>query len=172
MTVTLLNDTDKYVIYEFTPNGIQWDGTYLTLTPSVIFASPLVDSGEEIPTNSGVCIDFDLFRGEKTYSQSGVNSTLPSFFLVPVADYDGMVVEYVVRKTDSGTTGTRTGTIMAAWDGTTVQYTDQSTRDAGNSTAGLQFKIDINSGNARVGLTRTSGTYEVSINVRPYGFFS
>ena len=170
MTVTLKNDTDKYVIYEFTPNGIDWDGTILTLTPSSIFASPLVDSEEIIAGAVEVCIDFDLFRGEKTYAAQ-VTSTNANFFLVPVADYDGMVVEYVVRKTDA-TTGTRTGTILAAWDTTTVQFTDSSTRDAGGSTAGLQLKIDRSGSNARIGVTVASGQYEVTINVRPYGYFS
>ena len=53
-----------------------------------------------------------------------------------------MVIDYVVRKTDA-TEGTRTGTILAAWDGTstTVQFTDSSTRDAGGSTAGLTFRV-------------------------------
>jgi hypothetical protein len=169
LTVVLDNNTDNYVIYEFEAQGVVWDGTNLTLTPSSVFASPLVDTSTVV-AGDFVCLHFDLFRGVKTLQETGISSTDSTFFQVKQADYDGMIVDYVVRKTDA-TTGTRTGTIMAAWDGatSTVQYTDTSTRDAGGSTAGLSFRVTANGTLASLGFTITSGTYSVTISVRPLG---
>jgi hypothetical protein len=168
LTITQVNDTDNYVIYEVEAQGVTFNGTVLTLVPSSVFASPLVDAGTM--DGSNVCIDFDLFRGVKTLQETGINSTDNTFFQVKQADYDGMIVDYVIRKTDA-TPGTRTGTIMAAWDGatSTVQYTDTSTRDAGGSTAGLTFRVTANGTLASLGITVTSGTYNVTISVRPLG---
>ena len=168
LTISQVNDTDNYVIYEVEAQGVTFNGTVLTLVPSSVFASPLVDAGTM--DGSDVCIDFDLFRGVKTLQETGINSTDTTFFQVKQADYDGMIVDYVVRKTDA-TTGTRTGTIMAAWDGatSTVQFTDTSTRDAGGSTAGLSFRVTANGTLASLGMTVTSGTYNVTISVRPLG---
>ena len=170
LTVTETNDTDKYVIYEFDPDNYSIAGNVVTITPLSVFASPLVDS--ETSIGSTVCIDFDLFRGDKAKSAS-VTGTDNSFYLVDNSDYAGMVVEYVVERTNTGNEGTRTGQILAAWNGSNIQFTDSSTRDAGASTAGLQFKIALSGGNAAIGLTVTAGqTFDVTINVRPYGKFS
>ena len=171
LTVTEENNTDNYVIYEFEAQDVVFDAanSYLRLVPSNVFSSPLVDSSSLAGTPF-VCISFDLFRGVKTLQETGITSTDNTFFQVKQADYDGMIIDYVVRKTDA-TTGTRTGTILAAWDGasSTVQFTDQSTRDAGGSTAGLQFKVTADGTDASLGFNVSSGTYDVTISVRPLG---
>jgi hypothetical protein len=171
LTATEVNDTDSYVIYEFEADGVSFSGNVLTITPTSIYASPLV-SNPSTPIDN-VCISFDLFRGVKTLNETGITATTNNFYSVKQSQYNGMVVDYVVRKTD-GTTGTRTGTIMAAWDGTssTVQYTDTSTKDAGGTTAGLAFKVTASSGVASLGFNVTSGTYTVTITVRPIGTYS
>ena len=170
LTATELNDTDSYVIYEFDAAGVSFSSNVLSITPTAIYASPLVDNST---TPGDVCIQFDLFRGVKTLSQSNITSTDTTFYSVKQAEYPGMVIDYVVRKTDS-TEGTRTGTILAAWDGTstTVQFTDSSTRDAGGSTAGLTFRVSADGTDASLGFTITSGTYTVTISVRPLGEYS
>ena len=168
---TELNDTDSYVIYEFDAAGVSFSNNVLSITPTAIYASPLVDNSTT-PVN--VCIQFDLFRGVKTISETGITSgTYNDFYSVKQSEYPGMVIDYVVRKTDS-TTGTRTGTILAAWDGTstTVQFTDSSTRDAGGSTVGLTFRVTADGTDASLGFTITSGTYTVTISVRPLGDYS
>jgi len=171
LTVTEENNTDNYVIYEFEAQDVVFDAAnnYLRLVPSNVFSSPLVDTSSLTGTPN-VCIDFDLFRGVKTLQETGISSTDSTFFQVKQADYDGMIVDYVVRKTDA-TTGTRTGTILAAWDGasSTVQFTDQSTRDAGGSTAGLSFKVTADGTDASLGVTVSGGIYDVTISVRPLG---
>jgi len=172
LTVTEFNDTDSYIIYEFDAAGTSFGSNILTITPTAIYASPLVDT-TNAPVDS-VCIQFDLFRGVKTLSQSNITSTTTNFYSVKQAEYPGMAIDYVVRKTDS-TTGTRTGTILAAWDGTstTVQFTDSSTRDAGGSTAGLTFRVTADGTDASLGFTITGGgTYTVTISVRPLGDYS
>jgi len=171
LTATELNDTDSYVIYEFDAAGVTFSSNVLTITPTAIYASPLVDNST---TPGNVCIQFDLFRGVKTLSESNITATNATFYSVKQSEYPGMVIDYVVRKTD-GTTGTRTGTILAAWDGTstTVQFTDSSTRDAGGSTAGLTFRVTATGTNASLGIDVTGGgTYTVTISVRPLGDYS
>ncbi len=170
LTATEFNDTDSYVIYEFDSAGVSFSSNVLTITPTAIYASPLVDNST---TPGDVCIQFDLFRGVKTLSESNITAGNSTFYGVKQSEYPGMAIDYVVRKTDA-TTGTRTGTILAAWDGTsqTVQFTDSSTRDAGGSTAGLTFKVTANGTDAYLGFTRTSGTYTVTISVRPLGDYS
>ena len=113
------------------------------------------------------------YRELMDLSQSNITSTDTTFYSVKQAEYPGMVIDYVVRKTDA-TEGTRTGTILAAWDGTstTVQFTDSSTRDAGGSTAGLTFRVSADGTDASLGFTITSGTYTVTISVRPLGEYS
>jgi hypothetical protein len=171
LTVTEFNDTDSYVIYEFEADGVSFTGNVLTITPTSVYASPLV-SNTNAPVGD-VCISFDLFRGVKTLNETGITSSNSTFYSVTQSEYDGMVIDYIVRKTD-GTTGTRTGTIMAAWDGTTstVQFTDTSTTDAGGTTSGLVFRVEANGTNASLGFTVSSGTYTVTITVRPIGTYS
>jgi hypothetical protein len=168
LTITEFNDTDSYIIYEFDAEGTSFSGNILSITPTAVYASPLVDTSNS-PVNS-VCLQFDLFRGVKTFSQAGVVSSNTTFYSVNQSDYDGMVIDYVVKKTDA-TTGARTGTVLSAWDGTstTVEFTDTSTRDAGGSTAGLSFRVTSTGGVASLGFTITSGTYTITINVRPLG---
>ena len=44
LTVTEFNDTDSYIIYEFDAAGTSFGSNILTITPTAIYASPLVDT--------------------------------------------------------------------------------------------------------------------------------
>jgi hypothetical protein len=55
---------------------------------------------------------------------------------------------------------------MCVWNGSTVSYTDTSTTDLGNSTAGIEFLVDINTGNVRLRAVITTGTWTVKVGTR------
>ena len=172
LTVNLGNDMDDYVIYEAEPQNITYDptGDYLTIVPTTVYSSPLVNADSTIGDSSRICVQFDLFRGIKTIRETGVTGSNANFYQVPQANYDGMVIDYVARKTN-GTTGTRTGTIMAAWNGTNasdVQFTDQSTRDVPVS-LGIRFTVTVDGTNASVSVSAGGDTYNVTLNVRRLG---
>ena len=62
-------------------------------------------------------------------------------------------------------TNYRTGTVMSVWSPSTVEYTDTSTNDIGN-TAQASFVVDAVSGVARLKFTNLSGTWTVKTAVR------
>ena len=174
LTVTEINNTDNYVIYEFEPQDISFNPStnILTMVPSSVYASPLVNASGLV-SGDQACLTFDLFRGEKSKSEAGVNGTEDNWYDLPQSEFDGAVYEYVVKRTDTGNEGVRTGQIFAAWQGSTnVQFTDTSTRDAGGVTSGLSFSVKVNGTTAALGVNVSTGTYTVIVNVRPYGHYS
>jgi hypothetical protein len=54
---------------------------------------------------------------------------------------------------------------MAAWSGSSVTFAETTTTDLGSTTA-LAMSVDINSGNARLRATPTSGTWTVKSIIR------
>ena len=80
---------------------------------------------------------------------------------IAVASCDGVFFDYVVKDG----TNYRTGTVMVTSNGTTVEYTDTSTADIGN-TAQAIFVVDIASSIIRLKFTNTSGTWVVKTTIR------
>jgi len=74
-----------------------------------------------------------------------------------VTGLDAVFFDYVVK---NSTTDLRTGTVMAVTNGSTVEYTETSTNDIGN-TSGVILSVDLNGGNIRLRATATSGTWTV-----------
>jgi hypothetical protein len=110
----------------------------------------------------------------QTKTESNITATNTSFVSVPQANGNGMMIDYVVRKTNSST-ATRTGQIYAAWDGltSTVEFTDTSTREAGTgTTAGLAMRVIADGTDAKLGFTVTSDTYTLTVYVRVLGTYS
>jgi hypothetical protein len=55
---------------------------------------------------------------------------------------------------------------MATWYGTASQFTDTSTPDLNGSTRGIEFNVDIISGNVTLQSVVTSGTWSVDTGIR------
>lgn len=72
--------------------------------------------------------------------------------------------DYFVKETS--TNAMRSGTLMVVHDGTTVSYTDNSTADLNNSTAGISLSSQISSGYIVLVATVTNGTYTISLGTR------
>jgi hypothetical protein len=59
----------------------------------------------------------------------------------------------------------RSGTVKAVWNNSSAGYTDYSTTDIISTTSGIEFTVDINSGNVRLNAVINSGTWEVKTSV-------
>ena len=109
----------------------------------------------------------------QTKTQTGINGTITSWYTVPKANTRGMIIEYVISRTDSA--GYRMGQIMATWDDSTnVSFTDVSTKDVpgGASTSSCSVKVTGDVTNAIIGVEVVSGTYTVTVYVRALGTYS
>ncbi len=75
--------------------------------------------------------------------------------------YDGAFFDYVVKNGSN----MRAGTIMAAWNGSSVTYTETTTTDLG-STSTVVFSVTAVSGSASLIATPTTGTWTIKSIIR------
>ena len=69
--------------------------------------------------------------------------------------------DFVIKKT----TNVRSGTVYACHDGTTVQFTETSTQDLGD-TSDVTLSVDISGGNMRLRATTTSDDWSIKSLIR------
>lgn len=115
---------------------------------------------DQVTLGGGAIIHGTLFTSASATSIGGpvTNQVIGT---VPVASYDSAHFDYVIK--DS--TNYRTGTVMAVWDGTSVEFTDTSTNDIGDTLEEI-FTVDISGGNARLKFTSGTGTWTVKTAIR------
>ena len=98
-----------------------------------------------------------------TSSSSGLTTGTTSIVSFTASAGNGSYFDYHL----SGHLGERrTGTVMATWYGTSSQFTDTSTPDLNGSTRGIEFNVDIISGNVTLQSVVTSGTWSVHTGIR------
>jgi hypothetical protein len=109
-----------------------------------------------------------LISGSLTIDGGKLDSSIVSnvtaattIYSIPVASYDGAFFDYVVK---SGS-NLRAGTIMAAWSGSSVTYTETTTTDLGTTTA-LAMTVDVSGSNARLRAIPASGTWTIKSIIR------
>ena len=81
---------------------------------------------------------------------------------VSVTNVDAVFFDYVIKQS---TTDMRAGTVMAVTNGSTVEYTETSTLDIGN-TSTVILACDISGGNVRLLAQSPTGTWTVRAFVR------
>ena len=87
---------------------------------------------------------------------------LTNIYSIPTSTYTGAFFDYTV----SNNINLRAGNIMAIWNtGTTVQYTETSTNDIGN-TSGLTFNIIISGSSAILRASGVTGNWTVKTIIR------
>ena len=64
---------------------------------------------------------------------------------IPTVDGNGANLEYLIKSNANF----RVGNIMTVWDGSSVQYTETTTMDLGD-TSGVVLSVDINAGMVRL----------------------
>jgi hypothetical protein len=152
---------------DVTSNNITINGTGVTLggTRNITLAQITTQGASTTDrttfSNSAV-ITNTLYSGSTTTGIGGPTSN-QVLITVPVASYDAAHFDYVIKDA----TNYRTGTVMAVWDGTNVEYTDTSTNDIGN-TSDESFVVDISGGNARLKFTAGAGTWTVKVSARTF----
>ncbi len=117
-------------------------------------------TADQVTLGGGAIIHGVLFTSASVSSIGGPVSN-QVIATVPVASYDSAHFDYVIKDG----TNFRTGTVMAVWDGTNVEFTDTSTNDIGNTLDEI-FTVDISGGNARLKFTSGTGTWTVKTAVR------
>lgn len=84
----------------------------------------------------------------------GFDNTVDAVILGSTASCRAFIVDYSVVLPVSGRS--RTGRIDIAYNGTTTEITSDSYSFSGSDISGLTFSTDINTGNIRLVLTKTS----------------
>ena len=89
-------------------------------------------------------------------------ATLTQVAAVSVTNVDAVFFDYVIKQT---TADMRAGTVMAVTNGSTVEFTETSTLDIGN-TSMVTLTCDVNGGNVRLLAQSPSGVWTVRAFVR------
>ena len=96
-----------------------------------------------------------------TQENTDVDTGTETVATVSTTFYDGAFFDYVAKDG----TNYRAGTVMAVWDGSSVQYADNSTADIGD-TSGVTLAVDISGTDARLRATTTSDNWNIKAFVR------
>lgn len=149
---------------EVTSNNITINGTAVTLggTRNITLAEVTAQGATttNAVTLSGGATIGNSFQTSSTYVASGptTNEVVVS---LATGSYDAAHFDYVIKDG----TNFRTGTVMSIWNGATVEHTDTSTNDIGNTRA-ADFTVDTSSGNVRLKFSVTSGTWTIKTAAR------
>jgi hypothetical protein len=84
-----------------------------------------------------------------------------NIYSIPISAYTGAFFDYTINDG----TNLRGGNIMSIWSGSTIQYTETSTNDIGN-TSGLTFNMIISGSSAILKTSGTTGSWTVKTIVR------
>lgn len=140
-------------------NPINFNGSNINLGGTHAFGlqniTPYGASTSDQVTLSGGAIISNVLYSSATVSNIVGPVTNQVIATVATGSHDAARFEYVVKDG----TNFRTGTVMAVWNGSTVEHTDTSTNDIGNTSQAI-FDVDTTvSGNARLKINLTSGTW-------------
>jgi hypothetical protein len=149
-----------------TSNNISINGTNVTLGGTRnITLQEITTQGATTTTattfSTSATINNTLYSGSATTGIVGPvsNQVVAS---IPTGSFDAVHFDYVVKDG----TNFRTGTVMAIRNTAgTVEYTDTSTNDIGNTT-GANFEVDVNTGNFRLKFSVSTGTWTVKTAIR------
>ncbi|OHD15234.1 MAG: hypothetical protein A2Y38_04240 [Spirochaetes bacterium GWB1_59_5] len=100
----------------------------------------------------------DIVSAESTTVGAATNLEVDSF--TPI-DQDGAIYYYSVRKTNAAE-ACRTGTIMAAWVDSSLEYNEVMTSDVGDTSA-MTVEVIEDTGNIKFRYTNTSGDWRVRV---------
>ena len=115
-------------------------------------------------TSTGVSVAGDIQIDSALLSNqenTDVDTGTETVASVAIATYTAAFFDFVVKKT----TNVRSGTVYACHDGTTVQFTETSTQDLGD-TSDVTLSVDISGGNMRLQATTTSDDWSIKSLIR------
>ena len=124
-----------------------------TMTGTITMSNNRITSIEELRFNNGGNIDNQINTDVDTGTETVAN--------VAIATYTAAFFDFVIKKT----TNVRSGTVYACHDGTSVEFTETSTNDLGD-TSDVTLSVDISGGNMRLLATVTSDDWSVKSLIR------
>jgi hypothetical protein len=94
-------------------------------------------------------------------AQGGSATTSTAIVTVATGSYRAGFFDYTI----SSGSNARAGTVMSVWNGASVQFTDNSTLDIGDTSA-VTMSVDLSGANARLLAGPSTGTWTVSTTYR------
>jgi hypothetical protein len=85
---------------------------------------------------------------------------LTELYSIPISAYTGGFFEYTLVGS-----GARAGSIMSIFSGSSVNYTETTTTDIGD-TSPITFDMNVSGGTANLTVSATTGTWEIKTIVR------
>ncbi len=163
VNITIIDSGDKLTFSGYPEQNVT--GLYLPLSGGTVTGGTIFQSGLTANTISATTLIIGSNQAPSLYTTTRVTSITAStgttIYSFPTTDYISSFVDYNV----SGTTGLRAGNLMAIWSGTSVNFTETSTNDIGNTTP-LTFGYVISGSSAVLQASASTGTWIVKSIVR------
>ncbi len=115
----------------------------------------------EIFSDNTILMGDYLSPSLNTTTKVTANSGTTNIYSIPTSAYTGAFFEYTVNDG----TNLRAGNIMSIWSGNTVNYTETSTNDIGDTTP-ITFDLSISSGLAYLRTSATTNSWVVKTIIR------
>jgi hypothetical protein len=115
----------------------------------------------EVFSNNTTLMGSYLAPSLNTTVKTTANSGTTTIYSIPTSAYTGGYFDYNVLNT----AGARSGNIIAIWSGNTVNYTEVTTNDIGNTTP-ITFNMTVTSGLALLRVSATTNSWTVKTIVR------
>lgn len=115
----------------------------------------------EVFSNDTTLMGSYLAPSLNTTVKTTANSGTTTIYSIPTSAYTGGYFDYNVLNT----AGARSGNIIAIWSGNTVNYTEVTTNDIGNTTP-ITFNMTVTSGLALLRVSATTNSWTVKTIVR------
>lgn len=138
--------------------GYAWVGNVNQVATAVPTASFFVDNSHTSSYADSFVVNDTLLS---TQENTDVDTGTETIATVSTTFYDGAFFDYIAKDG----TNYRAGTVMAVWDGSSVEYTDNSTLDIGN-TSNVTLAVDISGTDARLRAIVTSDNWNIKAFVR------
>jgi len=163
VNITIIDSGDKLTFSGYPEQNVT--GLYLPLSGGTVTGGTIFQSGLTANTISSTTLIIGSNQAPSLYTTTRVTSITAStgttIYSFPTTDYISSFVDYNV----SGTTGLRAGNLMAIWSGISVNFTETSTNDIGNTTP-LTFGYVISGSSAVLQASASTGTWIVKSIVR------
>lgn len=163
VNITIIDSGDKLTFSGYPEQNVT--GLYLPLSGGTVTGGTIFQSGLTANTISATTLIIGSNQAPSLYTTTRVTSITAStgttIYSFSTTDYISSFVDYNV----SGATGLRAGNLMAIWSGTSVNFTETSTNDIGNTTP-LTFGYVISGSSAVLQASASTGTWIVKSIVR------
>lgn len=117
----------------------------------------------EVFSDNTVLVGSYLAPSLNTTTKVSLTAGTNTVYSIPTSAYTGAFFDYTLIS--SGSTGARSGNIMAIWSGSSTQYTETTTNDIGTTT-GVTFSVAVSGNNAVLSSSATTTGWTVKTIVR------